>query len=210
MYLPSHFQESRVDVMHGLIRAHPLGTLVAMTSGGLDANHVPFLVDALPEPNGSLRCHVAKANPIWRELSTKSEVLVIFQGADAYISPSAYQAKKDNGKVVPTWDYAVVHAYGVPRVTTDRDWLFQLVHDLTQTNEAARSDPWKVSDAPAGYTEKLLSAIVGIEIPIARLIGKWKVSQNRSTADRIGVVDDLKRTTCEDAQAMAALIERTL
>jgi transcriptional regulator len=210
MYLPSHFQESRVDVMHALIRAYPLGTLVAMTSGGLDANHVPFLVDALPGSNGSLRCHVAKANPIWRELSAKSEVLVIFQGADAYISPSAYQAKKDNGKVVPTWDYAVVHAYGVPRVTTDRDWLFQLVHDLTQTNEAARSDPWKVSDAPADYTEKLLGAIVGIEIPIARLIGKWKVSQNRSAADRIGVVDDLKRATCEDAQAMAALIERTL
>lgn len=210
MYLPSHFNEPRIDVMHALIRANPLGTLVAMTSGGLEANHVPFLVDASLGPNGLLRCHVAKANSIWRELPSNNEVLVVFQGPDAYISPSAYQAKQESGKVVPTWNYAVVHAYGTPRVITDRDWLLQLVQDLTHAHEVNRSEPWKVSDAPVDYIEKLLAAIVGIEIPISRLSGKWKVSQNRSTTDRNAVIADLKRQAAKAQEAMAFIIEQTL
>ncbi|MGH8177992.1 MAG: FMN-binding negative transcriptional regulator [Steroidobacter sp.] len=208
MYAPTHFEESRMDVLHDLIRRRPLGTLVAMTPEGLDASHIPFEIDSSPAPYGVLRCHVACANPLWRSLSTESEVLAIFQGAESYISPAWYPAKQEHGKVVPTWNYVAVHVHGKPTVIHDHVWLRTLVEALTNRREADRADPWKVSDAPAEYIDKMLAAIVGIEIPITRISGKWKLSQNRSAADRRGVVAGLTREAAGSGQGMAQLMDR--
>jgi transcriptional regulator len=193
MYLPKHFEETRLDVLRELIRAHPLGALVTLTPHGLDANHLPFELDADGGPFGTLRGHVARANPVWREVSADVEALVIFQGPGSYVSPAWYQTKQETGRVVPTWNYAVVHAHGPLRVVDDRAWLRDFVTRLTDRHESGRDDPWHVTDAPAEYLEGMLGAIVGIEIPLSRLTGKWKMSQNRPPHDRAGVVDALSR-----------------
>ncbi|HEX9392645.1 MAG TPA: FMN-binding negative transcriptional regulator [Usitatibacteraceae bacterium] len=206
MYLPAHFQEDRIDVLYQLIRNHPLGMLVTLTAGGLEANHIPFLIDPDPAPFGTLRGHVARANPVWKEFSQDVEAMVVFQGPDAYISPSLYASKKEHGKVVPTWNYAVVHAYGPLKVQDDVQWLRAFLERLTERHEAPRATPWKVSDAPADFLQTTMRAIVGIEIPVSRLMGKWKVSQNRSKADREGVAAGLGEMPGEAAQAMAKLV----
>jgi transcriptional regulator len=210
MYVPRHFAETRVDVLHDLIRTHPLGTLVVAAPQGLEASHVPFEIDAQPAPFGTLRCHVARANPIWQQLAADRPVLVVFQGEQSYVSPSWYASKQENGKVVPTWNYAAVHAYGIANAVQDAVWLRQMVEDLTNRHEHGRTDPWHVSDAPAEYVEKLLGAIVGIEIPLTRLIGKWKMSQNRPVADRQGVVAGLERDGSPAEAGVAALVKTTL
>jgi transcriptional regulator len=216
MYVPRHFEESSVEVMHALIGRHPLGTLIAMTPRGLEASHVPFLVEPSPADAasqsryGTLRCHVARANPLWRALSSQAEVLTIFQGAENYISPSWYASKREHGKVVPTWNYVTVHAYGAPRVVHDADWLRTLVAGLTDRHEAGRADRWQLEDAPADYVEKMLGAIVGVEIPVTRMIGKWKLSQNRSSADREGVIAGLEQESAPADSDMAVLVRRTL
>ncbi|MBA3254126.1 MAG: FMN-binding negative transcriptional regulator [Pseudomonadota bacterium] len=206
MYVPSHFAESSVDVLHDLIRTHPFGALIVLASGGLDANHIPFEIDPEPAPFGTLRGHVARANPVWRDFSAQVDALVLFQGAHAYISPAWYATKKEHGKVVPTWNYAVVHAHGPLRVIDDRAWLRQFVGKLTDRHEATRSDPWKVTDAPAEFIDTMVAAIVGIEIPIAKLTGKWKVSQNRPEKDRAGVVEGLVHPPSDLATSMAQLV----
>lgn len=208
MYLPEPFAETRVDVLHELIRAHPLGTLVTLTPSGLDASHIPFEIEPEPSPLGTLQGHVARANPLWRELSADTEALVIFQGPDAYVSPSWYPSKRRTGRVVPTWNYAVVHAAGPLQPIEDRAWLRALVERLTGRHEAGRAAPWKVTDAPADFVERMLDAIVGIEIPLTRLIGKWKVSQNRPAEDRAGVAEALLAARRDSAAAMAALVGR--
>ena len=205
MYVPKHFEETHVPVLHDLIRAHPLGALVTLTGGGLDANHVPFEIDPAPAPFGTLRAHVARANPVWRE-SRDAQVLVIFQGPSTYVSPAWYPTKQETGKVVPTWNYAVVHAHGPLRVIDDRAWLRAFVETLTNRHEASRPEPWAVSDAPADYVDGMVAGIVGLEVPIARLVGKWKVSQNRPAQDRTGVVEGLRREGGEDAAAMAEIV----
>ena len=210
MYVPRHFAETRVDVLHDLIRRHPLGTLVVAAPAGLEASHVPFEISPDPAPFGTLRCHVARANPIWQKLAADRQVLVVFQGEQTYVSPSWYVAKQENGKVVPTWNYAAVHAYGIATAVHDAAWLRRMVEDLTNRHEHDRADPWKVSDAPADYVEKLLGAIVGMEIPVTQLIGKWKVSQNRSVADRQGVIAGLEADGAPAQTGVAALIKTTL
>jgi len=204
MYLPAHFAETRPEIMHALIAAHPLGALVTLGGDGLTANHVPFELAPEPAPLGTLRAHVARANPVWKAFSCDVDALVIFQGPQAYVTPTWYEATKPaTGQVVPTWNYCVVHAHGPLRVIDDREWLRAFVTRLTQRFESTRPQPWSIADAPADYLEKQLAAIVGIEISIARLEGKWKVSQNRPAADRAGVVRGLRAENSADASAMA-------
>ena len=191
MYLPQHFEETRVEVLHQLIHEHPLGALVTLTSSGLTANHIPFEVEPDPAPFGTLRGHIARANPLWRDFSRDVEALAIFQGPGTYVSPSWYPTKRETAKVVPTWNYAVVHAHGAVRFIDDRAWLRAFVEKLTNRHEAGRREPWKITDAPSDYIEKQLGAIIGLEITVARLVGKWKVSQNRPVQDRNGVVEGL-------------------
>ena len=209
MYQVAAFLEERIDVMHALIRAHPLAVLVTGAGGILEANHLPLLINPLPSPQGTLRGHVARANPLWRQVQEtehENEVLTIFQGPQVYVTPSWYPEKRASGKVVPTWNYAVVHARGPLIIHDDRDWLRDLVSRLTDQQEAGRAQPWGIADAPADYIERMLGAIVGIEIPISRIEGKWKVSQNRADADRAGVVDGLAQSADPQARAMAALV----
>jgi transcriptional regulator len=206
MYLPKHFEETRVQVIHDLIRAHSLGALVMLTSRGLVANHIPLEIEPDPAPFGTLRGHVARANPLWRDASSGLEALAIFQGPNIYVSPSWYRTKKETGKVVPTWNYAVVHAYGVVRFIDDRTWLRAFVEKLTNRHEAGRRDPWQITDAPAAYIEMQLGAIIGLEIPISRLVGKWKVSQNRPARDREAVADGLLQEGGHSAAAIANLV----
>ena len=205
MYQVGAFREERIDVMHALMRNHRLATLVTVNDGVPEANHLPLLIDPEPSPHGTLRGHVARANPVWRQAGGQ-EVLAIFQGPQAYVTPSWYPSKRETGQVVPTWNYAVVHAYGPLVVHDDRDWLRALVTRLTDQQEAGLPQPWRVTDAPADYLERMLGAIVGIEIPLARLSGKWKVSQNRTAADRAGVAEGLGSQGDAQAQAMADLV----
>ena len=192
MYLPKHFEETRSEALHELIRTHPLGMLVTLNGAGLQANSVPFILDADPAGGpGILRAHVARANPLWRETRGDVEALVVFQGPQAYISPGWYASKAEHGKVVPTWNYVMVQARGTLRAVDDADWLRAFVTRLTTRHEAVQAQPWAVTDAPADYIDTMLRAIVGIEIPLTALTGKWKVSQNRPAADRAGVVAGL-------------------
>jgi transcriptional regulator len=190
MYTPSHFEETRLDTLHALIESHPLGTLVTHGAGGLTADHIPFEIGAptAEAPYGTLRAHVARANPLWRQAG--AEVMAVFQGPSAYVSPSLYAEKPVSGKVVPTYNYAVVHAHGVLRAIEDPAWILALLERLTAHHEAPRAAPWAVRDAPPAYIETMLKAIVGIEIPLGRLQGKWKLSQNRPPADQAGVAAD--------------------
>ena len=183
MYVPAHFEEKDPEVLRALIRAHPLGTWV---TSSLVVNHIPFLLRG-----DTLVGHVARANDVWKSL--QGESVVIFQGPEAYVTPSWYATKREHCKVVPTWNYAVVHAHGMPRAIQDEDWLLALVTELTDTNEAREAHPWKVTDAPADYVRASLRAIVGIEIELTRLVGKWKASQNRRTEDRQGVIEGLRK-----------------
>ena len=210
MYIPAHFAEHETTRIHALIEAHPLATWVVAGEGGLQANHVPFLLDRDRGTHGTLMAHVARANPVWRLLESGVPALVVFQGPQAYITPNWYPAKQQHGKVVPTWNYAAVHAHGVARAVDDPQWLRALLQRLTATHEATQPAPWRLEDAPADYTEQLLKAIVGIELPIDRLEGKWKVSQNRPAAERDGVVQGLRAQGDEGSQAMAALVQAAL
>jgi transcriptional regulator len=202
MYQPQHFREERLAVQHALIREHSLGLLITSGPGGLQANHIPFLVDSGATERGTLRAHLARANPQLLELPAVAECMVVFQGPQIYISPSLYPTKREHGKVVPTWNYVTVHAWGRPQVMDDAAWLRQQIDDLTTHNERTRADVWKVSDAPETYVAAQIKGIVGLEIPIARIEGKWKVSQNRPAVDQAGVVEGL-RGQSDNADAMA-------
>lgn len=207
MYQPQHFREERLAVQHALIREHSLGLLVTAGAGGLQANHIPFVLDGEVGERGTLRAHLARANPQVQDLSAVDDCLVVFQGPQTYISPSLYPTKQEHGKVVPTWNYITVHAWGRPRVIDDAAWLRRQVDDLTMRNELSRPAPWSVSDAPESYIAAQLKVIVGIEILIARIEGKWKVSQNRPAIDRAGVVAGLRGGN-DDAKMIAAAVEQ--
>lgn len=203
MYLPKHFEETDTEQLYRLMRAHPLGTLVTLDAGGLNANHIPFEIDPGAGRFGTLRAHVARNNPVWRDASADLESLAVFQGAQAYISPSLYATKQEGGKVVPTYNFMVVHAYGRLRAVDDPTWLRAHLARMSDSFEAARPEPWKLSDAPDDFIEKLLAAVVGIEIPIDRLIGKWKLSQNQPLANRVSVEQGLRAAGDAGSLAMA-------
>jgi transcriptional regulator len=207
MYLPSHFREDRVPEMHEAIRQARLATLVTFGSEGIEANHVPMLLDPEPAPFGRLWGHLSRANPAWRRARPDAQALAIFLGPEAYISPSWYATKRQTGKVVPTWNYLAVHAYGPVRFIDEPERLLTLVTQLTDRHEAQRPEPWKVSDAPADYIAGMLEGIVGFEIEIARLEGKRKMSQNRPAEDREGAAAGLRREGGPAEAAVAAAME---
>ena len=203
MYLPSHFEQHDPEALHALMREHPLATLVTVRSDGPTADHIPLEYDAATR---TLRGHVARANPLWREAAGQA-VLAVFCGPQAYVTPSWYPSKAATHKVVPTWNYTVVHAHCTLQAVEEAPWLHDLVSRLTRHHESPRAQPWAVSDAPDDYVQPMLRAIVGIQIPVDKLIGKWKVSQNRSAADRLGVSQGLaEETTNPQAAAMARLV----
>jgi transcriptional regulator len=210
MYSTPHFREARVGVLHALIRAHPLGILVTRTKDGLLANAIPFLIDAAASTNGTLKAHVARANSQWRDFDPDYDALVIFQGAQTYVTPSWYATKRQTGKVVPTWNYVIVQAQGRLIVRDDAHWVSSQIRQLTDSQERPRAKRWAVADAPQEFVDQQVKAIVGIEIPIARLAGKWKVSQNRPHADRAGVVEGLKEGVDDNSRAMAELVSDEL
>ena len=207
MYIPEHFQERDLAVLQTLVRAHPLGTWVSEVNGVLEVNHLPFILDDKRGQFGTLVGHVARANGIWKVATSRVESVVVFQGPQGYITPSWYPSKHDHGRVVPTWNYAVVHAHGTPRAVDDRAWLLRHVAELTSLHESGRETPWQVSDAPSEYIEGMVKGIVGIEIPIARLVGKWKVSQNRSVPDRMGVAAGLQAAGDMESRQVAQLVQ---
>lgn len=211
MYQPPLFRETRPEVLHELVRAHPLGLLVSVGSDGPVADPLPFLLDAEAGPHGRLLVHMARANPQWRIISDNpgKPVLVVFQGFNTYVTPSWYETKRETGRVVPTWNYAIVQVRGMARIIDDRDWLAWQINALTETQESTRADPWHVSDAPAPFIESQIKAIIGMEIAIESIEGKWKVSQNRPAADRKGVIEGLEASSdTAGATEMAELVRR--
>ncbi|VVN75515.1 FMN-binding negative transcriptional regulator [Pseudomonas fluorescens] len=206
MYSPSAFAEHDLLQLQQQILNSRLATLVTYGEQGLQASHLPLLLSPEQGPNGTLYGHLAKANPQWQELEAGAEALVIFAGADAYVSPSFYPSKAEHGKVVPTWNYVAVHAYGSAEVFSDAQRLRNLVSALTDRHEAGRAQPWKVDDAPAHYIDGMLKAIVGFALPIQRLEGKRKLSQNRNTADIAGVREGLAASPDLHDQALAHLM----
>jgi transcriptional regulator len=207
VYNPPLFREEGLEAQHGLIRAHPLGLLITHGPAGLFASPLPFLLDAAASPLGTLRGHLARANPHWRDLGDAA-ALVVFEGEEGYVTPSWYETKRETGKVVPTWNYAMVQVRGRPRPVEDREWLARHVADLTDRQEAGRAEPWAVSDAPEPFVAGQLKGIVGVEVEILRIEGKWKVSQNRPEADRAGVVAGLRAQGDAASLAMAGLVAR--
>lgn len=210
MYQPPHFVEERLEVQHGLIQTYPLGLLITAGAGGLMANPIPFfLIPSASEPSasrkGTLQAHLARANPQLKELETPTGCMVVFQGPQEYVTPSWYETKRQTGKVVPTWNYATVHVWGTPRLIEDPAWLASHLAMLTQHKEQERPASWAVTDAPASFIASQMKGIVGIEIDIDRLEGKWKVSQNRPEKDRQGVLTGFQQQG-EASRPMADLV----
>lgn len=205
MYQPPHHREDRLDVQHALIRAQPFGTLITLGSAGIVANAIPFILEPA-EPFGILKGHVARANTQWSDFDAAIDALVVFHGAQTYVTPSWYETKRETGKVVPTWNYVMVQAWGPMRVTDDREWLGAQIAELTRQREAGRAEAWAVTDAPGPFIASQIKGIVGIEIPITRIEGKWKVSQNRPEADREGVAAGLRAAGDAESLAMAELV----
>lgn len=207
MYLPPKFSETRREQLFRVIREHPLGMLVTHTSSGLEANHVPFLLDDERGAFGTLLAHVARANPVWREVGEAAEVLVVFRGPQGYISPNWYPSKPETHRHVPTWNYEVVHAHGRIHVRDDEKFVRGVVARLTRTHEAGEPRPWKMSDAPEDYIAELLGHIVGIEIELTRVEGKRKLSQNRDARDFDGTVSALEE---RGREGLALAMKRTV
>lgn len=208
MYIPRANEETRVPVMQELIEAQPFASLVTLGVSGLFATHLPMVLEREGSEFGVLKGHISRANTQWRDLVATTDALAIFAGPHHYISATWYPGKKEDGREVPTWNYAVVHAYGPLRVVEDSEWLLQHLTGLTNIHEAASEMPWKVSDAPQDYIATLLKGIVGLELPIRRLEGKWKVSQNRNERDRKAVAEGLERLGSSESLVMKGLVER--
>lgn len=209
MYVPAHFAETDTGVLHDLIAANPLGVLITHGAGGLDANHIPFEIDRTRGAFGTLLCHVARANPVWQELSDGDEALVVFRAGDAYISPTWYPSKHETHRQVPTWNYRVAHAHGRVTIRDDEAFVRRMVAKLTHTHEASQAVPWKMGDAPKDYLDQMVKAIVGIEIEVTRLVGKMKLGQNKDVADTRSAGEMLlDRGETRIGEAMVAAAER--
>lgn len=207
MYVPSHFKHNDVATLQGYIRDYAFGLLVIADDEGIEANHVPFYLSVAEDGSlGSLQCHLARGNRVWQRIENSRFVLAVFQGPEAYVSPSWYPSKADTGRVVPTWNYLAVHAEGPAEVIQDAAWLKEHLCQLTHQHESARAEPWAVEDAPEDYTEGLMRGIVGIEIKIEKLTGKLKASQNQTESNRVGVKSGLKEDSAAHACAMAEFI----
>jgi transcriptional regulator len=204
MYRPTAFREDRLETLHAFIEAHPLGTLITAGSDGLNANLIPFTLAAERGDKGVLRAHLARGNDQVVALRKVREVLVLFRGPEAYITPAWYASKSEHGKVVPTWNYVVVQAWGIPRVIDDQAWLRAQIDELTRKKEHGRDEPWNVSDAPGPFIDAQIKGIIGLEIDVVRIEGKWKVSQNRPEKDRDSVVHGLR--TERNDEVMASLV----
>jgi transcriptional regulator len=207
MYVPNHFKEDRVPELHDAIRRIAIGTLITSGADGLEASHVPMLIDPEPAPYGTLRGHIARGNDQWKRAAAGGEALVTFLGPEAYVTPNWFPSKRETGKVVPTWNYIAIHAYGPLHFFEDKAPLLDIVTRLTNLHEGKRAGknpgPWAVTDAPADYVDAMLKAIVGFELPIARLEGKWKLSQNKSAADIAGIREGLAAEGDADATALS-------
>ncbi len=206
MYVPPLFKVDRIELLHDAMRQAGLATLVTLTADGLIASHVPVLLDPDPAPYGTLLGHLARPNPQAKGAVAGTDALVIFQGPDAYITPSFYETKRQTGKVVPTWNYVAIHARGPVTFFNDTARLLQVVTRLTDREEGKRAAPWAVTDAPADFIDGMLKGIVGFSLPITRLEGKWKMSQNRPAEDRAGVVDGL---TADGRDVVAELVRES-
>ena len=208
MHVPKQFEQNDLTEFTDLINNYPFATLITNSDLGLEANHIPFILD---QSNGKniLQGHIAKVNSLWKNLKDKSEVLVVFHGPNCYISPNYYPTKKETGKVVPTWNYVAVHVKGVLSYVHDEGWKLDLLNDLTTQHEAGQVIPWSISDAPEEYIQKMLSAIVGLEVDIASITGQWKLSQNQPDVNRLGVVAGLSLEN-ESHQAIAELVKEQM
>jgi transcriptional regulator len=207
MYIPRANQEDRIPVLHRLMEEQPFASLVTIGSSGLFASHIPMVL-VQNDSKGQLRGHISRANTQWRDYTPSVEALAIFSGPQHYITPNWYMEKQETGKVVPTWNYVVVHAYGYLKIIEDGEWLMAHLASLTNIREAASLVPWNIKDAPADYIASLAKGIVGLEMTIERLEGKWKVSQNRSEQDRNRVAEGLAELNTAESLAMKALVEK--
>lgn len=207
MYIPQHFEETRPDVLHQLMRRYPLATIVTRTEAELNATHIPLLLQTTPGSLGILQGHVARANPMLGELSQAQETLIIFQGPDAYVSPRWYEDKALTGKVVPTWNYLAVHAYGTVSIHDEPEWLRGHLENLTAENEKNFETPWQVGDAPDEYITRMLRGIVGIQFSLSRIVGKWKLSQNKTQLDQRTIVEGLEAQSRPETEALAKVME---
>ena len=206
MYIPKFNEETRIPVLDGLMRLHPLASLITMGSSGLFATHLPVVLHRVDDTHAVLRGHISRANRQWRDYDPAVSALAIFAGPQHYITPNWYPEKAVSGKVVPTWNYAVVHAYGRLMIVEDPAWLLTHLNSLTNTHEATSAAPWKVADAPADYVESIAKGIVGLELCIERLEGKWKVSQNQNEQTRVSVAEGLAKLDTEASLAMRSLV----
>lgn len=202
MYTPKHFSAPNTAALHALMRAYPFATLVVATATGIEINHLPLHLDAA----GVLSGHLARANPLWQAVQTGHEVMAVFHGPHAYVTPSWYATKAQTGRVVPTWNYVVVHVRGTLRLIEDAHWLRSHLAALTAQQEAAFEQPWQLEDSPAGFIDKLMQAVVGIEIDITQLTGKWKVSQNQPLENQQGVLQGLRASDASHSHDMAAVV----
>jgi transcriptional regulator len=208
LYIPTFNEENDVSILHSLVQSKPLGAWATTVDGEIVINHIPFILNEDRGELGTLVGHVARSNSIYREFSSDVNSVVVFQGEQAYISPSWYPSKDEHGKAVPTWNYVVVHAHGIPRRIEDPEWLLQHLNELTDKHESEQKLPWKVSDAPEEFIQSLVGAIVGIEIPITKLTGKWKLGQNRSEADKHGMIAGLMSSDRVESHGLAKLLNQ--
>lgn len=207
MYTPHFNAEDDIPTLQSFIQANPLCTLVVPTQGGMVATHIPMVLHTESSAIGILRGHVARANPIWKDFDVSEDALGIFTSPQHYISASWYPGKADHGKEIPTWNYVAVHVYGRLSIIEKPSWLLQHLHSLTNQSEVIAEKPWNVADAPADFIAKLSKGIVGLELPVSRFVGKWKVSQNRSKPDAAAVVQNLQKLGTAASNAMSELIE---